>query len=168
MYKPVILVVWGLAMVLGASAVAEEESAKPEEPLDPIAKELEHVRGMLTNAQAKLNRGSVGVGAQSSGVAQTPGRACCSGNLEHIEKSIKAIRALVRERGVCFERRRDREGVEIVNLVNQDLRSLANSVQMFADSTARVETQSALYGCTRTFLNLKRSTGSLEDCSETP
>ena len=160
MHKPAMLIVWGFALILGASAAAAQGPAKPAQPLDPIAKQLEYVRGMLTNAQAKLNRGAVGVEATASGEALTPARSCCSGNLDHIEKGIKAIRELVRERGICFERQRDRESVEIVNLVNQDLRSLGNAVQLFADSTARVETQSALYGCTRTFLNLKRSTES--------
>jgi hypothetical protein len=162
------VVVWGFALVLGASAVAQEEPATPKQPLSPIAKELDTIRKMLTNAQAKLNRGAVGIEAGSEGQAQTPGRQCCSGNLQHIDKGIAAIRTLVRERGICFERRRDREGIEVVNLVNQDLRSLSNAVQMFADSTERAETQGALYGTTRSFLNLKRSTESLQDCSDTP
>jgi hypothetical protein len=165
-----------VGLLLAPVALTKEEKAPQPPPaatageaeVDPIAKELGTVRAMLANAQGKFNRGVAGVaGVAGDGQTEprTPGQACCSGNIEAINTSLEAIRRMVRERGVCFERKREVENVEIVNLINQDLRSLGNAVDLFEESTNPADSRRALDGCTRSYLNLMRSLKTLPECA---
>jgi len=140
---------------------AEDEKATP---LDPIQKEMKRIRGMIRNANMKLDLGATGLEPGSGSGASTPALRCCSGNLEHINKSMGKLRDLMRETHACFEQQRDIDGVMAVNLVMQDLRDLATALNVFVQAPDRPQAAGAMGATQRGYLNLLKSVDALPPC----
>lgn len=150
--------VWGVS---GAEVAAEKKA-----PEDPFIKELNLTRSMIANAVTKLNRGIVGTefeGAKST-APQTPGRRCCSGNLQYIDESMARLRGLVREVSTCFEQRRDLQSVEAVNIVIQDMRGLTTTLDIFRDSDQQSTAQAAIAAAQRSWIRLHDSLKAMPRC----
>jgi hypothetical protein len=142
--------------------VAAEE---PEQkPMTPIEKELDTIRGMIHNANMKFRNGIAGVTSSGGDVRVTPAQRCCSGNLEHIKNSMNKLREILRDRTVCFERKRRVEDVEIATVAVRDMRVLDSSIQLFTRSELRQEVDGALASCTRAFLRLTETLSVLPEC----
>ena len=164
MLRSTLIAVCLVALLTGWAApgrCAEDEKATPP---DPIQKEMKRIRGMIRNAYMKLDLGATGLEPGSGSSALTPALRCCSGNLEHINKSMGKLRDLMRETSTCFEQQRDIDGVMAVNLVMQDLRDLATALNVFAQSPDRQQTAGAMGATQRGYLNLLKSVEALPPC----
>lgn len=159
------LAIVALLMVSVASPLAAEEPAKPR---TPIRKELDTIRDMIYNANMKFRDGVAGVNPGGASVKATPAQVCCSGNLEYISKSMDRLREIVRDRTVCYERKRSVQDVEIATVANRDMRVLDSSLQLFAESENRQDVGGALESCTRAYLRMSETLEVLPECEMAP
>lgn len=156
-----------LPAVLCALALSVPSLAEGPAKLDPLDQELESVRKLISNSQMKLRRGIVGVRAadKPDKTVRTPADMCCEENVDQINKSLEAVRGMLRDLGTCFEQSWDRGGAEAVDLANQDLRALTAGIQAFSDAMEPEDTHGALGGTLRAFLNLQRRIAALPRCA---
>jgi hypothetical protein len=165
MLRSILIAVCLVALLAGQAAPGRCAEDEKDAPLDPIQKEMKRIRGMIINANMKLNSGAMGIKPRGQGSSTpTPAQQCCSVNLEHIAKSMKSLNNLMIQRRTCFEQQQNIDGVFAGNLVVQDLRDLATALNVFSQTPDRNQTVGAMGATQRAYLNLLKSVDALPDC----
>jgi hypothetical protein len=152
------------------AATAEPEVVEELAPIDQLASNMKGVRGMLRNADAKFRNGVTrGIsGGNDVGGPATPGKNCCSENLQRLDKLFKSMKDSLGDLDRCYSAAGDRDARTTMDLVQKDLQSLKRAVQLVADVQEAVQTNQALNGCKRAFLLLEESLGQLSSCVPQP
>ena len=156
-----------LASLASLAVAAAAASAAPAAPpaQDPVAKEIESMRGLMLNARAKLNRGLVEMdSATSRSAPATPFERCCTSNLEKLGQGLVTLREAVQKASACYEQRRDRPAVDAANLAVQDLRSMSTALNNMAKAPTLDEAMPSYSGAERAFLNLNKSMAAMPPC----
>ena len=104
----------------------------------------------------------------NQGKPQTLAQQCCAGNLEYIAKSVTMIRDTMRQVSTCFEQKRNRDGLDSMTTVHQDLRSLENAIRLFAEAQDGQQAQGSLDASKRAYQNLMKSLARVPSCEGAP
>jgi hypothetical protein len=137
--------------------------------IDRFRSDLVKVRSMLRNANMKFKRGVTGGISENLPELKgppTPGKACCAGNIVHLDKLFKRIDGQLAELRECYESAGDVGGTDTLDLVQRDLQQVKRGVHLFQTMEDSSQVYQALGGTQRAFLLLDESQRDLPGCEQ--
>lgn len=144
-----------------SAARGAEESTAPE----PLEAELILIRNLIINARSKLNNDVVGF-ATTDGAPATPGRSCCSGNLEQIDAALQEASRILTEFDRCYEKDGNPDMVLHARVTQSDLATFARSLPQFADAGTKPLAQEALRSMSRAYNAMRDTALGLATCRD--
>ncbi len=170
------LLILSVAFVLaGDSAIAGPDD-EPSSPLDRLSQNLLGIQNNLTNAKLKVRHRMGGAVSQNSGTGAengedskdrrppTPAEACCSSNLELIQKRFGQLHREVESLYLYYADRNNSEALAVLNQIQGEMNTVAQGVAVFKMAGTVDRANQAMVGIIRPFNRLREAIEQLQAC----